>query len=268
MLPAVSAGVPVQIGAGSTQWEIAAEVPVQIMVNGTPFTVMLATPADLGDLACGLLLTEQVLSDVHAIEHIEVTGWLGDVRVHVQALPTNVNADRLGARSVLGNSGCGVCGVESLAQLHGREVHRGIARDPVSDEAVRRAFTGLSSHQPLNARTHSVHAAAWCDPSGTVRLVREDVGRHNALDKLVGALAQADRLRAPGFIVMSSRCSYELVYKASVTGAQLLATISAPTSMALTWSDTLGLPLASALRRGGEVEVVRFPSLTHRRPAE
>lgn len=256
-MPATYASVPIAVGAAKGTWEIAAEVPVQIMVNGAPFTVMLATPADLEDLARGLLLTEQVITRADSIAHMDVAGWLGDLQVSVQVDPAALRSERLGARSVLGNSGCGACGIESLAQLHGRRPAVRVASTAVSDEAVRRAFSELPAHQPLNTRTHSVHAAAWCEMSGRVLLAREDVGRHNALDKLVGALAQADRLQEPGFVVMSSRCSYELVYKASVTNAQLLATISAPTTLALHWSAALGIPLASALRRGDGYEVVR-----------
>lgn len=251
------------MGAVEGTWNIAAEVPVQITVNGTPFTVMLATPSDLEDLARGLLLTEQVIARAEGIEQIDVAGWLGDLQVAVRVTPDALRGERLGRRSVLGNSGCGVCGVESLAQLHGR--HR-IVREPrteVSDDAVRRALSGMPAHQPLNARTHSVHAAAWCEMSGEVLLTREDVGRHNALDKLVGALAKANRLHEPGFVVMSSRCSYELVYKTSVTNATLLATISAPTTMALQWSSALNVPLASTLRRGDGLEIVRFPVSSH-----
>ncbi len=258
----------ITVGAGSGTWDIAAEVPVQITVNGAPFTVMLATPADLEDLARGLLLTEQVITHAEAIERIDVAAWIGDIQVSVQVAPGALRSERLGARSVLGKSGCGACGIESLAQLHGR---RSVVRDvctPVSDDAVRRALSELPAYQPLNARTHSVHAAAWCDMTGEVRVAREDVGRHNALDKLVGALAHANRLHDTGFVVMSSRCSYELVYKTAATNAQLLATISAPTTMALQWSAALGVPLASALRRGDHCDVVRFSPSAQPLPTE
>ena len=263
-LPPVSATVPVHIGqaGGASEtgaWELAVEVPVQIMVNGAPFTVLLATPADLDDLALGVLLTEQVLSHAGDVTGIQVSPYLGDVRVDVQVRDGSVRTDRLGARSILGNSGCGLCGIESLAQLHARTPRMDRAIMPITDEAIRRAFTALPAHQPLNARTRSVHAAAWCEPDGHVVMAREDVGRHNALDKLVGALAARDRLDEPGFVVMSSRCSYELVYKAAATNAQLLATISAPTTMALQWATALHMPLACALARRGEIAVVRTP---------
>ena len=269
-LPPVSATVPVHIGqaGGASEtgaWELAVEVPVQIMVNGAPFTVLLATPADLDDLALGVLLTEQVLSHAGDVTGIQVSPYLGDVRVDVQVRDGSVRTDRLGARSILGNSGCGLCGIESLAQLHARTPRMDRAIMPITDEAIRRAFTALPAHQPLNARTRSVHAAAWCEPDGHVVMAREDVGRHNALDKLVGALAARDRLDEPGFVVMSSRCSYELVYKAAATNAQLLATISAPTTMALQWATALHMPLACALARRGEIAVVRTPDA--RQPA-
>lgn len=267
-LPPVSATVPVHIGqeggiSSTGAWELAVEVPVQITVNGAPFTVLLATPADLDDLALGVLLTEQLLLHTGDVTGTEVSECLGDVLVDVRVRDGALRTERLGARSILGNSGCGLCGIESLAQLHARtpRMDRGIM--PITDEAIRRAFTALPANQPLNARTRSVHAAAWCEPDGHLVMAREDVGRHNALDKLVGALAARDRLNEPGFVVMSSRCSYELVYKAAATNAQLLATISAPTTMALQWATALHMPLACALAHGGEIAVVRTPDARH-----
>jgi FdhD protein len=129
----------------------------------------------------------------------------------------------------------------------------------VSDDAVLRAAAALPFLQPLNAATRSVHAAAWCTMDGEVALVREDVGRHNALDKLVGALARTARLDEGGFVLMTSRCSYELVAKASFTGARLIACASAPTSMALTWSAALGIPAVTIARADGQSSVVQFP---------
>jgi FdhD protein len=159
---------------------------------------------------------------------------------------------------LLGNTACGLCGVESLAELHRRAEDRVGPVVPVTDAAIRRAFAALPMHQPLNAATRSVHAAAWCDLDGAIRLVREDVGRHNALDKLIGALARTERLQDPGFVVMSSRCSYELVSKAAAANTQLLATVSAPTSLALDWAAALQLPLAGCVRSGAGDRVVRF----------
>lgn len=248
----------VESDQGSRTWELAAEAPIQIMVNGSPFTVLMATPADLDDLALGLLLSEQLLTHADAVERIVIESWFGEMQLSVHVEPRGLREERLGARTLMANTGCGLCGIESLAQLHSRTARTTGEVVPVADAAIQRAFEALPEHQPLNAVTRSVHVAAWCDMSGTILVVREDVGRHNALDKLVGAMARADLLHELGFIVMSSRCSYELIYKASATNAQLLATISAPTTMALQWSTMLGLPLASAHRRGDEIGVVRF----------
>lgn len=261
---ATSASVPVRIttgddGAEEAVWRLATEMPVQITVNDEPFAVMLATPADLTDLAVGLLLTAEILDSASAIRDVSTAVALGEAHVSVVASGDGAHTDRVGRRAGPGNSGCGLCGVETLAQLQTRRAPALSPRVGVSDEAVRRAFDQLPRRQPLNADTRSVHAAAWCSPAGDVVLVREDVGRHNALDKLVGALSRAQRLEEPGFIVMSSRGSYELVAKASFTQASLLATISAPTTMALQWAQALDLPIASTVRRDGTLGIVRFP---------
>lgn len=246
------------------QWGIVGEVPVQMSLNGEPWTVLMATPIDLPDLALGLCVTEGLLRDPSLLPHIEMSSYLHDVAVNV-VIPDGAldQAARL-RRTVLGNSSCGLCGVESLAQLQqraeARRPHAGVPRIPVADHAIRSAFSALSARQPLNAATRSSHAAAWCSLDGTIVTVREDVGRHNALDKLIGALAHQKALADSGFIVMTSRCSYELVYKASAATCQLLATVSAPTTMALSWADALSLPLACTMpSRGGDVTVVHFP---------
>lgn len=248
------------------EWQLAVEMPVQIRVNDTPFTVMLASPADLDDLARGLLLTEQVVATSEDIDAVRTSSYLGDVQVNVMVRPEALRSERLGARSLLGNSGCGLCGIESLARLHAREARRGGDRVPIADSAIRRAFEQLPAHQPLNAATRSVHGAAWCTPEGEIVLVREDVGRHNALDKLIGALATGGMLQEAGFVVMTSRCSYELVYKATAANTLLLATISSPTTMALQWARAVALPVASTMHRDGHLSIVRFPETTPSEP--
>jgi FdhD protein len=239
-------------------WGIAVEAPVAITINDAPWTVMLATPADLEDLAVGLAITEQIVPRAAVITSIAVAEALGEYTVQLHALPAHINAHALHARSLLGNTACGLCGIESLASLHERRSNS-LSTEPVDDGAIRRALEQLADYQPLNAATRSVHAAAWCSMQGDILHVREDVGRHNALDKLVGAVQRAGTPHARGFVVMSSRCSYELVYKAVALEAQLLATVSAPTTMALQWSRQLGMPLASTMGRSGSLEIVRFP---------
>jgi FdhD protein len=249
----------VRINGADSAWGIAVEAPVEITVNGAPWTVLLATPEALDDLAVGLAITEGLVASVRDIAAAQVTTYLEEWRVAL-TVPALTDERPIGRqRSLISGSACGLCGLESLAALHARRPSSGVIEHAVTDEAIATAMQALAIHQPLNRFTHSVHAAAWCRLDGTIEVSREDVGRHNALDKLVGALARSERLAEPGFILMSSRCSYELVAKASVTGAQLLATLSAPTSLALRWADSLGLPLACALQRGGSAQVVRFP---------
>jgi FdhD protein len=265
----VSIGRPDTGTEEDASWGIAIESPVEIVVNGEPWTVLLATPADLGELAVGLLLTERVVTDVSAVQQVEITALFDDVRVSLTVDPAAMAPGALRARALASNTGCGLCGIESLAALQAREAPQPKERLAITPTAVLRAFDALPALQPLNRVTRSVHAAAWCTLDGEITLVREDVGRHNALDKLVGTLAARGELATPGFVVMSSRCSYELVYKATVTNAQLLATISAPTTLALRWADALALPLASLSRdrragEGGVSAIVRFPlEMTH-----
>jgi FdhD protein len=256
----------VHIGSGDTErtasWGIIDEAPIQILLDGQPLVVLMATPMDLADLARGVLRTEFGVLDAEAIASISVHQLLGEYRVEVQRHPHARSAQRPTSQSGMANSGCGLCGMESLAQLATRTQALPRVHPPaIADATVLAAFALMHERQPLNALTHSAHAAAWCLPSGEVVLVREDVGRHNALDKLIGALyaPDADReMSRDGFVVMSSRGSYELVHKAAHTTARLLATWSAPTSMALGWSRHLGLPLCCVARDGKSA-----PQLAH-----
>jgi len=243
---------------GGSVWGIAEEVPVEIGFNGTAWTVMMATPADLEDLAIGLALTEQIITSAAAVESVDLEVYPEGVTADIRIAPEVLAGKAIRRRTLDGQSGCGLCGVETLAEAIRRPAPRSGNRAPPGKPAIMKAFTGLAAGQPLNAATRSVHAAAWCAPDGTVGLVREDVGRHNALDKLVGALARMNQLEDDGFIVVSSRCSFELVCKAAITNASLLATVSAPTGLALDLSRELGLPLAC---RSGE-DAILFNSGT------
>jgi FdhD protein len=240
---------------GTACWGIAVETPVEIGINGAPWTVMMATPTDLEDLAIGLALTERVVTDIDAVERISVSNYLEGIVVDLTVPVHAVSGAARNRRSLEGRIGCGLCGVEALAGLPSRPTGAVGKRILVTTDAVQRALKDLSALQPLNLATHSVHAAAWCRADGRIELVREDVGRHNALDKLIGARVRAGEIEAPGFIAMTSRCSFELVYKAAATRAGALATISAPTSLALEWATMLELPL---MCRGTSDSIVAF----------
>lgn len=228
---------------GRKRWQLAEEVPVNLLYNEQPYVVMMATPSDLEDFAWGFSLSEGVLDSPDLIRDVAVAavegGILVDVSTAERAAPI-----RERARSLEGRSGCGLCGVQRLDQVI-RSVRPVKASFKLSTRAVARAFEELPKKQIINRQNRSVHGAAWCAPDGEVLLIREDVGRHNALDKLIGALARQRTDFTSGFVVMTSRCSFELVQKAAAVGVPYLATVSAPTSLALDLAKRAGMALAS-----------------------
>jgi FdhD protein len=227
---------------GRRRWQLAEEVPVNLLYNEQPQVVMMATPSDLEDFAWGFSLSEGILESADLIRDVSVVGADGGILVDVTtADDARVTSQ---ARSLEGRSGCGICGIQRLDQLR-RSVRPVKPSFKLSTAAVARAFHDMPETQIINRQNRSVHGAAWCAPDGAVLLMREDVGRHNALDKLIGALARVRTDFSSGFVVMTSRCSYELVQKASAMGVPYLATVSAPTSLALDLAGRAGMVLAS-----------------------
>jgi FdhD protein len=217
-------------------------MPVAISFLGIGYAVMMATPADLDDFVTGFALSERLIrkpDEIVAIDiHESPIGWI--VRT---TLPEDRMAEVLErVRTRVSESSCGLCGLDNLEQV-ARPLPRLPASPPIATDALFHALHDLKRYQPLNAATGAVHAAAFCDPDGTIRLAREDVGRHNALDKLIGALARAGIVPAKGFVLTTSRCSYEIVEKAVLAGAATLVTISAPTSLAVDRAEAAGLRL-------------------------
>jgi len=226
---------------------VACEVPVALEFNGIGYAVLMATPADILDLAYGFALAERLIDDgadvIDADLHEAPQGMILRVQLSEACAPRI--ADRVRHRTT--ESACGLCGIENLDQAL-RWLPRVVARSRAEDEALFRALGGLPAHQPLNRATGSVHAAAACAADGTIRVAREDVGRHNAFDKLVGAMLRGGMEWEGGFALLSSRCSYELVEKAVLSGCPMLATISAPTSLAVERAAAADLPLRVLLR--------------------
>lgn len=227
---------------------LADEVPIAVEVNGIGYAVLMATPGDLEDLATGFAVSERLLTGAASAEidsHRADTlgGWI--VRLTLDRAGAATVAERVRHRT--SESSCGLCGVENLEQAM-RSLPRVTAVSRADDAAVFRARGDLADRQPLNARTGAVHAAALCDADGAIRLVREDVGRHNAFDKLIGAMRRQGLGWDGGFALLTSRCSYELVEKAVLSGCPLLATISAPTGLAVARADAAGLPLRVLVR--------------------
>ncbi len=236
-------------GSQAVVWQVPEEVPVAILFNSAPYAVMMATPADLDDFAVGFALAEGIVKSVSHIRGILTLPSAEGLAVDISADENHLNRDRMVKRSLEGRVGCGLCGIEDIKDAI--RLPPGVAVNaPLSPEAVAKAYAALPRFQPMNAVNRTVHAAAWCAANGTILLSREDVGRHNALDKLIGALAKSKTGVHDGFVLMSSRCSFELVQKCALAGIGALATISAPTALALRLAKQAGLKLA-ALSRGG-----------------
>ncbi|MBS0365571.1 MAG: formate dehydrogenase accessory sulfurtransferase FdhD [Proteobacteria bacterium] len=232
---------------------IAEEMPVALLYHGTPHVVMLATPADLVDYAWGFTVSEALVANAAEIRGAEV-------RLGAEAADVNISVawERFGEllqrrRNLLGRSGCGLCGAESADDAI-REPPA-VPDGPVVDPAdLHAALAALPAHQPLNASTGSIHAAAWVVPGHGIQVVREDVGRHNALDKTIGALLRTGANLAGGYMLISSRASYEMVQKCATVGIAMLVAVSAPTAFAVRLAQRCGLTLVGFAR--GDQHVV------------
>lgn len=228
---------------------VAEEVPVAMVYNGISHAVMLATPADLEDFGTGFSLAEGIVARASEIHDIDTAHHADGIEVRMQVSNRAFEALKARRRSLAGRTGCGLCGVDSLVQVS-REVKPVAARPSIDEAAIHRAFVALGEGQALHALTGSVHAAAWAHADGTLFAVREDVGRHNALDKLIGAVALAGLDTAQGFAVVTSRASYEMVLKLASVGGGLLAAISAPTGLAIDLAGRAGVTLCGFVRDG------------------
>jgi FdhD protein len=238
-----------ELDGQTTNWSLPEEVPVALQLNSTPYAVMMATPADLQDFAIGFALSEGLVKHGSDISNVLVMpsgeGFTADIAVDKPKLIR----ERMISRTLEGRVGCGLCGIEEMADAI-RMPQGKLASARLDAAAVAKAFAELPKHQPMNAANRTVHAAAWCLANGKIMLAREDVGRHNALDKLIGAMAQQGIHPRNGFALMSSRCSFELVQKCAIVGIAALATVSAPTALAYKLAREAGLQLAALSKQG------------------
>lgn len=236
---------------------IAAEVPVALTYNRISHVVMMATPLDLEDFAVGFSLTEGLVGHPEDILSIRIIPRQGGIELAITI--TEDWFDRLAThrRNMVGRTGCGLCGAENIDQALRQPI-------PVSHSltidhaAVQSALDQLESHQPLQAQTGASHGAAWCGPGGAIVTVREDVGRHNALDKLIGSLYRGGFDPNYGFVLVSSRASYEMVYKTAAAGIELIVAVSAPTTLAVEFAERSGVTLVG-FARPGRHNVYTFP---------
>ena len=227
---------------------VATEVPVQVSFADMPFGIMMMTPDDLEDFAHGFSLTEGVIERTSDIRGIAVERGRDGIRLLVDLVAARLHAHLARKRAMAGRTSCGLCGIEDFESLPRAADPKGAAPG-LSLHAVQRALTELDKRQVLNAATRAVHGAAWADSDGRIQAVREDVGRHNALDKLVGACLRAGTTPESGFIVVTSRASYEMVEKAATFGCRSLVAISAPTALAIERAGQLDVTLVGIARR-------------------
>jgi formate dehydrogenase accessory protein FdhD len=226
---------------------VAEEVPIALVYNGRPYVVVMGTPSDLEDLAVGFSLTEGVVASERGIQRLDVVRASHGIELQIEI--ASADASRLDerARSMASRTGCGLCGIESINDVlrMPAEVGHTLA---ISRDAMWTALDALSHQQTLNNETSTAHAAGWATPDGVLHVVREDVGRHNALDKVLGALARSDRPAGAGFVIVTSRASYEMVQKAALRGIELVAAISRPTGLAIRLAQASGVTLVGLLR--------------------
>jgi FdhD protein len=232
--------------------QVAEEMPIALVYHGVPHVVMLATPADLEDFAVGFTLSEGLVERPDEIRSVEVTYGAEAADVKITVAWERFSSLLQRRRNLTGRTGCGLCGAETAEDAI-RELSRVGPGPTVSTAGLHEAIEQLSTMQPINARTGSVHAAAWVIPGKGVQFVREDVGRHNALDKAIGALVRSGADRSEGYMLITSRASFEMVQKSATVGISFLAAFSAPTAFAVRLAQKTGLTLIAFARRDRHV---------------
>lgn len=236
-------------GSETLEETVAEEVAIALVYNGISHAVMMATPCDLEDFARGFSLTERIVERPSEIYDIEVEPVGRGIEVRLEIAAQRIAGLQERRRSLAGRTGCGLCGVDSLDAVL-RSVPAISNPQPVVRSSIERAMAGLPEHQKINRTNGATHAAGWASTDGRLVAVREDVGRHNALDKLAGALARSGGAGPGGFVVVTSRCSYEMVQKAAAIGASAIAAVSAPTSLAIETAEQAGVALVAFVRDG------------------
>jgi FdhD protein len=227
---------------------LAEEVPIAMVYNGVSHAVMLATPQDLEDFALGFSMTEGILQDKSELYDVEVITQDNGIELHLEVSAQRFSQLKEHRRSMAGRTGCGLCGTESLNHVFRlpAENEKDKTQQPIKIESILKANHDMRNLQVLQQVTGATHACAWSDIDGNVHVLREDVGRHNAMDKLIGALLKQGK--QGGFMLTTSRASYEMVQKVAMGGFDLLTAISAPTGLAVRIADMHHVTLLGFVR--------------------
>ena len=241
-----------QCGGAAVHWHVPEEAPVALVYGGINHVVMLASPADLQDFALGFTVTEGIARSPEDIRKIEVVEKDRGIDLLVTLDDTALERFKLkqGRRAMTGRTGCGLCGIDSMEQLFQKVRPVAIAPVQLDPQVAGKAVDDFCARQPMKELNKSVHGAAWVTGAGDITAVREDVGRHNALDKLIGALLKEDADLKAGFVLISSRASYEMVQKCVAVGVPALVCLSAPTAFAIRMAHEANLTLANWSRDG------------------
>ncbi|WP_394689473.1 formate dehydrogenase accessory sulfurtransferase FdhD [Hoeflea sp.] len=234
------------------------EVPVALSFGGTTQAVMMATPQDLADFGVGFALSEAIVRSADDIASLEIVEADQGFDVQMQLAGDLQSAFSARRRKMAGPVGCGLCGIESIEEALRQLPDRDAVDIRFSHDDIRDAVRSLSMHQDLRAQTGAVHAAGFYRLGSGVACVREDIGRHNALDKLIGALAREGSNPADGAFVITSRVSVDMVQKAVIAGAGLLIAVSAPTALAVRTAEAAGLTLVG-IARSADFEIFTRP---------
>ncbi len=246
--PQVSGRLLTADGMREAAWQVAEEVPLAVLVNGEHFAVMMLTPADLEDFALGFALTEGLVRRTADVEAVRLGEAADGLVANLKIAPALLSGMEARRRTLAGRAGCGICGAQTIAAAVPKP--RRVAGALPDYAALTRAYASLPEAQTMNRANRTTHAAALCSLAGDLLAVREDIGRHNALDKLAGALARQGQDAAGGFVLLSSRVSVEMVQKAAAIGSPSLAAVSAPSALALRMAGHAGMTVFTCTEEG------------------
>ena len=236
-------------GLLSESIRVAEEVPLALIYNGEPFSVMMVSPVDLENFVIGFSITEKIVDNAREISGFEFVDEKFGISAYVSIDKRYSDALTARKKNLVGRTGCGICGKETLEETLGRSFK--VTNDKkFKNGVIQRAIKSLSASQTLNIDVGTLHGAAWADAAGNIAEIREDVGRHNALDKLIGVLMSTNLGSRDGFALITSRASYEMVSKASAANIGMLVAVSGPTSLAINTAKESGITLLGFARDG------------------